>query len=222
MLTRALNHEDRENGFTLIELLVVILIIGILAAIAIPAFLNQQKAARDAALKSDVRNVATAYKNWQIDHNNDDFYAKAGKYANGKQRIAIFMVGDGAKMIYPRQNPAGAATSNGAVHWNDVVPEQKINVSAGNRVEIIVQSTDPNKALEGQFCIAASADNSNYYYVMGANSGNRDTYDKTLYYDSILGVTGNIQQLSDAAGSDTTPSNTACGVYITGYRNFPV
>ena len=61
-------QEENEGGFTLIELLVVIIIIGILAAIAIPVFLNQRKKGYDAAAKSDLRNFATLEETYLTDN----------------------------------------------------------------------------------------------------------------------------------------------------------
>ncbi len=95
MLTRIRRRlEERDAGFTLIELLVVIIIIGILAAIAIPVFLNQRKKGYDARAKADARNMATLEETWLTDNNTYtdslgagtlvDFKPSAGTTTNAK------------------------------------------------------------------------------------------------------------------------------------------
>jgi type IV pilus assembly protein PilA len=70
---------DREAGFTLIELLVVMLILGILAAIAIPAFFNQRDKGTDAQAKAAARTAQTAIETWATEN--------GGSYANATPTI---------------------------------------------------------------------------------------------------------------------------------------
>lgn len=57
----------QQDGFTLIELLIVVVIIGILATIAIPKFVNSKQKSYVAAMKSDLRNLATAQEGYHLD-----------------------------------------------------------------------------------------------------------------------------------------------------------
>jgi type IV pilus assembly protein PilA len=68
-LHKRMNKEEQE-GFTLIELLVVIIIIGILAAIAIPVFLSQKSKGYEASMKSDLRSTAQDIEAFNVDQQN--------------------------------------------------------------------------------------------------------------------------------------------------------
>src|SRR5215213_3875460 len=69
MIQKLRDRSGSDSGFTLVELLVVMLILGLLAAIAIPSFFNQRDKAKDSSAKEAVRTAETAMETWATDHN---------------------------------------------------------------------------------------------------------------------------------------------------------
>jgi prepilin-type N-terminal cleavage/methylation domain-containing protein len=104
-------QQEKEGGFTLIELLVVMIIIGILAAIAIPVFLNQRKKAQDSAAKADISTIGKEVATYYVDGTGTD--ANVGKpavtIAGGRYVLNVAAVNGEAAIV---NQDLGKASAN--------------------------------------------------------------------------------------------------------------
>ena len=143
---------SNRKGFTLIELLIVVVIIGILAAIAIPKFANTKEKAVVASMKSDLRNLVTAQEAFFSD--NQD-YAGGGPYigdgtvytqANG-------LGGKGTLAFTPSANTTVTITYVDAAGWkatatNPAVPATSLPNTCGVYVGPVANT--PNAAVKAE------------------------------------------------------------------------
>lgn len=175
---------ERESGFTLIELLVVILIIGILAAIAIPMFLNQRKAAADASLKSDMKNMATAIETWQAQTRKT-----AKQMEPGLVNWNIVLRDGDARFM-------GSVASTSTFHPSDFDPP-----TLSDGVAIGVTATQAIQGNLNGYCIVGNVEGGNYQ-IDSSLGNNRPN---SMFYDSLAGGLFDHEDLPDGG---------ACRYYV--------
>jgi type IV pilus assembly protein PilA len=141
---------SNRKGFTLIELLIVVVIIGILAAIAIPKFANTKEKAVVASMKSDLRNLVTAQEAFFSD--NQD-YAGGGPYiGDGTQYSQANGTGGAGTLSFtPSKNNEVTVTWISAAGWSAVAINPAVTgIPNTCGVYVGVVANSPNAAVTAE------------------------------------------------------------------------
>lgn len=204
VLTRRLRGAAREDGFTLIELLIVILIIGVLAAIAVPMFLNQREQAQISALKSDMRHAAMEMHTFYAANPLDKSLPTAnGDGTFGTSGWSVIVWGEGTDKFSGRWRNNNEPN----VFLDGMKP---FTVSEGISLGVVTSVYQGGSREAGDFCILGNAEGTRYAATNRLEHPEVSQFAAPLYYDSANGGFFDPEKL---------PKEGACAPYATRIEN---
>jgi type IV pilus assembly protein PilA len=140
-IRRATERTPGEAGFSLVELLVVMLIVGLLAAIAVPAFFNQRDKAKDSDAKAGARTAQTAMEIYKVEHDGEYSGADVAELEDVEGALTDYDGGPGEPTL--AVNSAGADDYELQVTENDTGSVFTIERIGNGEVEY--RCTDPGE-----------------------------------------------------------------------------
>jgi type IV pilus assembly protein PilA len=138
-IRRATGRTAEESGFTLVELLVVMLILGLLAAIAVPAFFNQRDKAKDSDAKAGARTAQTAMEIYKVEHDGEYTGADVADLEDIEGALTDYDGGAGEPTL--TVNSAGADDYELQVAENDT--GSVFTITRSDTGEVEYSCTDP-------------------------------------------------------------------------------
>ncbi len=156
---KAFNKKKGQGGFTLIELLIVIVIIGILAAIAIPLYLSQVGKSKDASVKEGVHSIEVAIQSYAVDNNGN--YPVTGDLSTA--------IGPGATPSYLDTWPNNPYKAAGTLMANDAASGDTVLLATGGTpgdYDYVQTSSGTSFGLQG--ILGATTSTTGSYFVVRA------------------------------------------------------